>query len=132
MPAGLRLNSNYWFSYACCLVVVAVNYLTQKKHISILKKLWLIPPTHHKTGKRTRKPLVRPIIPATEEMPNELFAQSAHSHYAIAKNRRDVPQGRATLADIPQLVINTARRHLNTEMEHWTLHDLRRTALCFH
>lgn len=100
----------------------------EKAHFDFEKKLWSIPPTHHKTGKRTRKPLVRPIIPAAEEMLKELFDHSAHSHYAIAKNRRDVPQGRSTLADIPQLIINAARRHLGIEMEHWTLHDLRRTA----
>lgn len=100
----------------------------EKAHFDFEKKLWSIPPTHHKTGKRTRKPLVRPIIPAAEEMLKELFDHSAHSPYAIAKNRRDVPQGRSTLADIPQLIINAARRHLGIEMEHWTLHDLRRTA----
>lgn len=100
----------------------------EKAHFDFEKKLWSIPPTHHKTGKRTRKPLVRPIIPAAEEMLKELFDHSAHSHYAIAKNRRDVPQGRSTLADIPQLIINAAWRHLGIEMEHWTLHDLRRTA----
>lgn len=100
----------------------------EKAHFDFEKKLWSIPPTHHKTGKRTRKPLLRPIIPAAEEMLKELFSHSAHSHYAIAKNRRDVPQGRSTLSDIPQLIINAARRHLRIEMEHWTLHDLRRTA----
>ena len=61
-------------------------------------------------------------------MLKELFDHSAHSRYAIAKNQRDVPQGRSTLADIPQLIINAARRHLYTEMNQWTLHDLRRTA----
>jgi len=100
----------------------------EKAHFDFEKKLWLIPPTHHKTGKRTRKPLQRPIIPAAEEMLKELFDHSAHSRYAIAKNQRDVPQGRSTLADIPQLIINAARRHLYTEMNQWTLHDLRRTA----
>jgi len=100
----------------------------EKAHFDFEKKLWLIPPTHHKTGKRTRKPLQRPIIPAAEEMLKELFDHSAHSRYAIAINQRNVPQGRSTLADIPQLIINAARRHLYTEMNQWTLHDLRRTA----
>lgn len=100
----------------------------EKAHFDFEKTLWSIPATHHKTGKRTRKPLVRPIIHAAEEMLKELFDHSAHSRYAIAKNRRDVPQGRSTLADIPQLIINAARRHLGIEMEPWTLHDLRRTA----
>jgi integrase len=34
----------------------------EKSHFDFETKLWSIPPTHHKTGKRTRKPLVRPII----------------------------------------------------------------------
>lgn len=100
----------------------------EKAHFDFEKKLWSIPPTHHKTGKRTRKPLVRPIIPEAEEMLKELFDHSSHSQYAIAKNLRDIPQGRATLSDIPELIINASRRHLGIEMEHWTLHDLRRTA----
>ena len=100
----------------------------EKAHFDFEKKLWLIPPTHHKTGKRTRKPLVRPVIPEAEEMLKELFDHSSHSQYAIAKNGRDIPQGRATLSDIPELIINASRRHLGIKMEHWTLHDLRRTA----
>ncbi len=46
----------------------------------------------------------------------------------LQKMDATIPQGRATLSDIPELIINASRRHLGIKMEHWTLHDLRRTA----
>lgn len=46
----------------------------------------------------------------------------------LQRNSATCPQGRATPSDIPELIINAGRRYLGIEMEHWTLHDLRRTA----
>lgn len=114
----------------CLLFGCRVGELSnaEKSHFDFEKKIWSIPPTHHKTGKRTRKPLLRPVIPEAEEMLKELFGQSPHSRFAMANIKRDVPQTRSSLIDIPPRIRQSARRHLSTEMEHWTLHDLRRTA----
>ncbi len=100
----------------------------EKAHFDFDKKLWTIPATHHKGGKRTRKALVRPIIPEAEEMLRELFDYAPRSRYAMTHGRRDAPQGRATLTDISPGIQQVARRHLGVEMENWTIHDLRRTA----
>ena len=114
----------------CLLFGCRVGELSnaEKAHFDFEKKLWSVPPTHHKTGKRTRRPLVRPIIPEAEEMLKELFNQSPRSRFAMANLKRDAPQARSSLIDIPPRVRQSARRHFGIEMEHWTLHDLRRTA----
>jgi len=114
----------------CLLFGCRVGELSnaEKSHFDFEKKIWSIPPTHHKTGKRTRKPLLRPVIPEAEEMLKELFDQSPHSRFAMTNIKRDVPQARSSLIDIPPRIRQSARRHLSSEMEHWTLHDLRRTA----
>ncbi|MEH6400994.1 site-specific integrase [Pantoea agglomerans] len=114
----------------CLLFGCRVGELSnaEKSHFDFEKKIWSIPPSHHKTGKRTRKPLLRPVIPEAEKMLKELFDQSPHSRFVMANIQRDAPQARSSLIDIPPRIRQSARRHLSTEMEHWTLHDLRRTA----
>jgi len=44
------------------------------------------------------------------------------------KEARDAPQARSSLIDIPPRIRQSVRRHLSTEIEHWTLYDLCRTA----
>jgi len=60
----------------------------EKAHFDFDKKLWTLPATHHKGGKRTRKALVRPIIPEAEEMRRELFDYAPHSRNAMTHGRR--------------------------------------------
>lgn len=114
----------------CLLFGCRVGELSnaEKAHFDFEKKLWSVPPTHHKTGKRTRRPLVGPIIPEAEEMLKELFDQSPCSRFAMANIKHDAPQARSSLIDIPPRIRRSAHRHFGIEMEHWTLHDLRRTA----
>lgn len=100
----------------------------EKTHFDLGNMLWIIPPTHHKTGKTTKKPLVRPIVPEAAEMLQGLFTLAGASQYLIPKEGSNKPVGRSTLSDIPTYIRQAARRHLKTELEHWTLHDLRRTA----
>lgn len=61
-------------------------------------------------------------------MLKELFDQSPHSRFVMANIQRDAPQARSSLIDIPPRIRRSAHRHFGIEMEHWTLHDLRRTA----
>lgn len=100
----------------------------EKAHFDLEAKLWSIPPTHHKNGRRTKKPLVRPIIPEAEEMLRELFDLSPRSKFVMTAGKTDKAQGRATLTDISPGLQKTALRHLGIKMKHWTIHDLRRTA----
>lgn len=60
----------------------------EKAHFDFDKKLWTLPATHHKGGKRTRKALVRPIIPEAEEMRRELLDDAPHSRNAMTRGRR--------------------------------------------
>lgn len=100
----------------------------EKTHFDLDKMIWMIPHTHHKGGKRTKKPLVRPIISEAREMLQELFEYSPRSKFAMINGKTGGVQGRATLTEISPGIQQAARRHLGVEMEHWTLHDLRRTA----
>lgn len=126
-----RIHQKYKLLVKLCLLFACRSgelVYAEKKHFDMEKDIWTIPPEFHKTGETSGKPIVRPVIPEAKEMLKELFDLSGKSRYLIKKEAGNSPVGRATLSDIPAYIINSAKRHLNIELEHWTLHDLRRTA----
>ncbi len=126
-----RLHPKFQMLVRLCLLFACRSgelAFAERAHFDLSEKLWIVPPTHHKTGSTTGKPLIRPIIPAAEQMLNELFALSPGSKFAFAKNNNPGPIGRSTISDIPTYIRTAAARHLKIDLAHWTLHDLRRTA----
>ncbi|PHM45613.1 tyrosine-type recombinase/integrase [Xenorhabdus miraniensis] len=89
------------------------------------KNIWVIPPANHKTGRRTKKTIVRPIIPAAKELieqakklnrgsdylitllNGEPFSQGSHKHIIARLNKKMAP-------------------YLDSCVS-WSIHDLRRT-----
>ncbi|MGC0890423.1 tyrosine-type recombinase/integrase [Pantoea agglomerans] len=100
----------------------------EKSHFDFDAKLWTVPHTHHKTGKTTKRSLIRPIIPEAEEMLKEMFDYSGRSKYLLITDGGSVPPRRGTITGLPGAIIASARRNLGVELAHWTIHDLRRTA----
>jgi len=102
----------------------------EKEHFDFDTKLWSVPTTHHKSGKKTKKKLIRPIIPAAEELLLEAFTYSKGSKFVFpsSKNTHDVPQDVNTLRNATGSVIRYARVNYSINMANWTPHSLRKTA----
>lgn len=92
------------------------------------KMVWTVPPENHKTGSKTDKPILRPIIP---EIVPLLKAAMLHSRgeYLFTLRREARPMNDRAHVDIPFRLIdwlNAAPR--KKKMPHWSIHDLRKTA----
>jgi integrase len=101
---------------------------SEKGHFDFKKMVWTIPPGNHKLGKTTGKPLLRPIIPQTEALLREAFALAGNSRHVFTNNGSDKPMGTSAPLALPYNVMQWLRRHEKYEMEHWSVHDLRKTA----
>lgn len=126
-----RINTKYKILVKLCLLFACRSgelAFAEKRHFDMESMIWTIPPEFHKTGPSSGRPIIRPITPEAAEMLNELFKLSPKSKFLIRKENVDRPVGRSTLSDIPECIRTAAKRHISTEMAHWTLHDLRRTA----
>jgi integrase len=100
---------------------------SQKTDFDFEKKIWTIPPENHKLGKSTEKPLLRPITPTIEGYLKEAFELSAGSSHVFTNDGSDEVMGiRAPLA-IPYNIMQYLRRKECFEIEHFSMHDLRRT-----
>lgn len=101
---------------------------SEKAHYDFENKVWTVPAANHKIGRRTGKPLLRPIIPETEALLKEAIALSGKGNYVFTNTGSDAPMGTSAPLALPYNVMQWLRRHENVEMEHWSVHDLRRTA----
>ena len=102
--------------------------LAQKSHFDFGKAVWTVPAGNHKLGHATGKPLLRPITPETEPLIKEAMALSNGSRNLFTNTGSDEPMGTSAPLALPYNVMQWLRRHEKFEMEHWSVHDLRRTA----
>ncbi|WP_063654714.1 tyrosine-type recombinase/integrase [Candidatus Arsenophonus triatominarum] len=89
------------------------------------KGIWTVPPENHKTGRKSKKPIIRPIIPAAEKLIKAAKQLSHGNDYLFT-----VLEGK-TLCVGGHIVFIAA---LNKKMAHkfenytnWSIHDLRKT-----
>ncbi|MBK1691125.1 tyrosine-type recombinase/integrase [Ectothiorhodospira mobilis] len=103
--------------------------LSDKEHWDLDKGVWTVPPENHKTGKVTGLPIVRPIIEPVKELVREAMQLSASPSEGPLFNNRDSREriSRSSLLPLPYNIMQWLRRHRKVEMEHWSMHDLRRT-----
>lgn len=92
--------------------------------------VWTVPAANHKTGQQTGRPLKRPITGPVREWIEEAArlsptAASGGPMFNSSGKRSRMTQ-KASLS-LPYNVMQWVRRHKKIEMEHWSLHDLRRT-----
>lgn len=90
------------------------------------KMIWTVPPAHHKTGKKTGQPLIRPITPGIKILLEACFKLNASS-YAFTNAGSNEPMGRTALLSLPYHVMQWLRKNEGVAMPHWSIHDLRRT-----
>ena len=101
---------------------------SEKEHYDFEKKVWTIPAANHKIGKTTGKPLLRPIIPEAEALLREAFALSGRGTFVFTNTGSLEPMGTSAPLALPYNIMQWLRRHEKYEMEHWSVHDLRKTA----
>ncbi len=103
--------------------------LSDLEHWDLEEGTWTVPPKNHKTGKRSGKPLVRPITGPAQEWVEEARRLSMSKRKGPLFNNRDSAErmGRSSVLPLPYNIMQWARRHRGVEMAHWSMHDLRRT-----
>jgi integrase len=98
--------------------------------------LWTIPWTKHKTGKKTKQPLVRPIIKEVEHLWKRAIELSDSKTYVftIKENNKVIPiSTNAVASAVKNLVTYWSRRIKDKggepiQFEHWSIYSLRKTA----
>ncbi|MCS6098662.1 site-specific integrase [Shewanella sp. SM101] len=102
--------------------------LSKKSDFDFNTMVWTVPPENHKTGKVTKKPLLRPIIPETKELIEEAVLLSGDGEFLFNNEGTDQPMGRSSSLSLPYNIIQWLKKNMSYEMEHWSIHDLRKTA----
>ncbi len=99
----------------------------KKTDFDLKRKLWIIPVSNHKTGKKTGREIIRPILPEMEKLIIEIMGCN-DTEYFLANDGDVTPMSHGSSKSLPDNIIQRLRRFYDFEMEHWSLHDLRRTA----
>ena len=126
-----RLTQKNKLFLELCLIYACRNgelRRAEKKHFDFKRKIWTVPPSNHKTGYKNDKTLIRPILPYMEVLIKEAFELSGGKY--LFSNGKDEAEylTDAASTQLPSSVIGWVKRFKNETMEHWSLHDLRRTA----
>ncbi|WP_151744477.1 tyrosine-type recombinase/integrase [Acinetobacter calcoaceticus] len=98
-----------------------------KTDFDLKRKVWIVPVEKNKVGKKTGREIVRPILPAMEELIVEAMSLN-NSEYFLTNDDDITPMGHGSSNSLAANVMERLRRHYNYHMPHWSLHDLRRTA----
>jgi len=101
---------------------------SEKEHYDFEKQVWTVPAANHKIGKTTGEPLLRPILPETERVIKEVMALRGKGRYVFTHTGSLEPMGTSAPLALPYNVMQRLRRHEHVEMEHGSVHDLRKTA----
>jgi len=126
-----RMSAKNKLYVKLCLIYGCRNgelRLSEKTHFDFEKMVWTIPTENHKLGKSSGKPLLRPIIPEIEPLIREAMTLSGKGKHLFNNNGTNKPMGQSAPLALPYNLMQWLRRHQNYEMEHWALHDLRKTA----
>jgi integrase len=99
-----------------------------KAHFDLEKKVWTIPPEFHKTGEKTQKDLVRPIIPQIETVIREAMAWSGKSHLLFAGENPNEPRNAQTHLCLPINLTSWMKKKTGVTITPWTIKALRKTA----
>lgn len=102
--------------------------ISEKEHFDFDDRVWTVPVENHKMGKKTKRPLLRPIIPEVEPLIKEAIRLSGGGKYLFNNIGSKEPMGRSAPLALPYNIMQWLRRHHDYEMEHWSVHDLRKTA----
>lgn len=99
----------------------------KKEHFDFETNIWTIPVENHKTGGKTKKPLKRAITENIKPYLLQAMELSENSEYLFTADGTDRPMGETSHLTMANNIFVWLKRHKNIDMEHWSVHDLRRT-----
>lgn len=99
----------------------------KKKDFDLKRKVWIIPVVNHKTGRKTGREIVRPVLPEMEVLIREAM-EFNDSEYFLTNDDDITPMGHGSSNSLAMNIMERLRRYYDYHMPHWSLHDLRRTA----
>lgn len=89
------------------------------------KGIWTVPPENHKTGRKSKKIIIRPIISAAEKLIKAAKKLSHGSDYLFTVSGGKTLCVGGHIVFISNLNKKMARRFEN--YTHWSIYDLRKT-----
>lgn len=104
--------------------------LAKKSDFDFQAMVWNVPAQNHKMGDRTHKPIVRPIIPEIIPVLDYAFSLSpASCEYAFPniKAKAYTMLSKSFQTTIPPFIDDNIFKRFNVKIDHWTMHDLRRS-----
>lgn len=101
--------------------------VSKKTFFDLDKMIWKLPPEFHKTGKESGMPLIRPIIEEIVPLIEQAMSLNDTEFMFVNDGTEEVMSDKAP-GKFPYNIMQYARRHYDTNMPHWSMHDLRRTA----
>lgn len=128
---GSRMAAKNKLFVKLCLIYGCRNgelRLSKKNDFNFEKMTWTVPPENHKTGLSTGKPLIRPITEDIKALLEECFRLSGNGQYLFNNVDSDDPMGRGATVQLPYNIMQWCRKKRGYEMQHWSVHDLRKTA----
>lgn len=102
--------------------------LALKSHFDFDKGIWTIPADNHKVGYKTQDKLVRPILPYTEKLIKELFRLNPKGELLITTDIDGAFIVNSAIDKSVESLVKWIKKQRGIQMDHWTPHDLRRTA----
>ncbi len=98
----------------------------EKSHFDFEEGIWTVPWENHKTGRSSKKPIVRPII--KEMLPLINRAMEIAPGRFVFSTYEDKPMCESFHMSISNNLVKFMLKAYNEQVPHFSIHDLRRTA----
>lgn len=97
------------------------------EHFDFFNMTWTVPPENHKTGKKTKKPIIRPILSESKPIIEKLISMSNDGEHLITSPKSKKPLKNNYWMHWPDKMNRWLERNGREPLAEWTMHDLRRT-----
>lgn len=104
---------------------IAELRLAKKSDFDFENNIWTVPASNHKTGSKSNKPIKRPITPSIKPYLEQAMALNGTPYLFVTPNNTLLIE--TTHLKIPYIIMHWLQQNLGVQMQHWSVHDLRRT-----
>jgi integrase len=121
---------NKLFLKLCLIYGCRYNELrkAEKSHFDFVNKIWTVPAANHKTGKKTKKPLLRPITPEIEPLILEAFSWSGEGEFLFAAIGSNKLKSASAYLCLPINLTKWLKKKEKYEIRPWSIKAFRKTA----
>lgn len=121
-------QKNVYFIWLCLFFGCRTGELrlAKKSDFDFERNVWTIPPENHKTG-ASGKAIIRPIVDGVKPILLDAMAQN-NSEYMFTNENDGAVMSRSSPLALPYNIMQYLRKNHNIDLEHFSMHDLRRTA----